>query len=201
VLLSSHLGAGFLVLGPLSSCTYARKHPSGMGKWQVSKSGVRRPPHPALACEVVPVCTSQYRPSATIPGETAWNPHPFASHGIDTSLSRSCEVSIAIDDFIGRGAQMANPTVEKAPDIKSAIWHFIVENFLFGDEPASFSDDDSFLKHAIMDSTGILEFIEYIERTFGISIDNEEMLPENLDSLSNATRFICRKLRFPNVSC
>jgi acyl carrier protein len=89
---------------------------------------------------------------------------------------------------------MAEPTVERALEVKTAIWRFIVDNFLFGDEPASFSDDASFLEHGIMDSTGILELIEHIESAFGIKIGNEEMLPENLDSLANATSFICRKL-------
>ena len=82
----------------------------------------------------------------------------------------------------------------KAPEIKATIWRFIVDNFLFGSEPESFSDGDSFLKRGIIDSTGILELIEYIEGTFGIAIAEEEMLPENLDSLANAVAFVGRKL-------
>jgi acyl carrier protein len=89
---------------------------------------------------------------------------------------------------------MAKPTAEKALEIKAAIWRFIVDNFLFGSEPDSFTDDESFLNQGIMDSTGILEFIHFIEKTFGINIGNEEMIPENLDSLANATSFVCRKL-------
>jgi acyl carrier protein len=89
---------------------------------------------------------------------------------------------------------MAERTVQGALEIKTAIWRFIVENFLFGDEPAAFSDTDSFLEQGIMDSTGILELIEHIESTFGIKIENEEMLPANLDSLANATSFILRKM-------
>jgi hypothetical protein len=58
---------------------------------------------PCMMCEVVPVCALRFRSSATIPDQRVWNsPPPIASHDIDTSLSRSCEVSIAIDDFIGR---------------------------------------------------------------------------------------------------
>ena len=77
--------------------------------------------------------------------------------------------------------------------IKASIWQFIVDNFLFGAEPDNFSDDDSFLERGIMDSTGILELIGFIERTYGIQVHDDEMLPENLDSLSNIAHFLQRK--------
>jgi acyl carrier protein len=89
---------------------------------------------------------------------------------------------------------MMQPKLEKASEIRTAIWRFIVDNFLFGSIPDSFSDDDSFLGRGIIDSTGILELIEYIEGTFGIAIEEDELLPENLDSLANAVAFVCRKL-------
>jgi acyl carrier protein len=82
----------------------------------------------------------------------------------------------------------------KKSEISAKTWRFILDNFLFGNEPESFSISDSFLKCGIIDSTGILELIEYLESTFGIEIREEEMLPENLDSLANVTTFVYRKI-------
>jgi acyl carrier protein len=84
--------------------------------------------------------------------------------------------------------------LEKQSEISAKIWRFILDNFLFGNEPESFSSRDSFLKCGIVDSTGILELIEYLEGTFRIEIREEEMLPENLDSLANVTTFVYRKI-------
>ena len=69
---------------------------------------------------------------------------------------------------------------------------FIIENFLFGDESQSFSETDSFLKSSLIDSTGILELVHFIEQRFGITVEDEEMIPENLDSLENVVRFVAR---------
>ncbi len=77
-------------------------------------------------------------------------------------------------------------------EIKIEIREFIVENFLFGDDDG-FSDDTSFLEEGIIDSTGILELVNYIEEEFSITIDDEELIPENLDSLNNITAFLKKK--------
>jgi len=73
---------------------------------------------------------------------------------------------------------------------------FIVENFLFGDGDR-FADDTSFLDSGIIDSTGILELIEYLERTYAITIRDHEIIPENLDSVINIDRFLKRRLSGP----
>jgi acyl carrier protein len=70
---------------------------------------------------------------------------------------------------------------------------FVVDNFLFGDG-SYLKDDTSFLEERIIDSTGILQIISYIEEEFDIKIDDEEIIPENLDSLSNIIIFLNRKL-------
>jgi acyl carrier protein len=72
---------------------------------------------------------------------------------------------------------------------------FIVTNFLFGDESQefSFSDDDSFIERGIIDSTGILELVAFVQQQYGIPIDDEELVPENLDSIAYLARFIDRK--------
>ena len=53
--------------------------------------------------------------------------------------------------------------------------------------------DESFMENGVIDSTGILELIEYAEETFGISIEDDELIPENLDSLENISGFIISK--------
>ena len=72
---------------------------------------------------------------------------------------------------------------------------FIVENFLFGDtsDSFSFSDDDSLIERAIIDSTGILELVAFVEETYDIRIEDEELVPENLDSVRQLAAFINRK--------
>ena len=77
--------------------------------------------------------------------------------------------------------------------IKNKVREFIKNNFLFGNDSFSLSDDDSFLETGIMDSTGILELITFIEENYSISIEDDELLPENLDSLNNVAAFIKRK--------
>ncbi len=77
--------------------------------------------------------------------------------------------------------------------IKEKIREYIVQNFLFGDTETQFSDDDSFMEQGIIDSTGILELIQFIEREFGIKVNDDEILPANLDSLNNLEKYISRK--------
>ena len=72
------------------------------------------------------------------------------------------------------------------------IRQFIIDNFLFGEDPG-LENDTSFRDAAIMDSTGILELIAFLEETFNISIEDEELVPENLDSLAKIGQFIDRK--------
>ncbi len=80
-----------------------------------------------------------------------------------------------------------------AVEIKEKIRGFVVETFLLGDTTIQFTDDDSFIENGIVDSTGILELISFVEETYNISIDEEEMVPDNLDSLDNLSNFILNK--------
>ncbi len=75
---------------------------------------------------------------------------------------------------------------------------FIVENFLFGDGE-SLGEDTSLMEEGIMDSTGILELLFFIEETFGFSVEDDELIPENMDSLQNITGFIDRKLNLKSA--
>ena len=76
---------------------------------------------------------------------------------------------------------------------KQAIREFIVENFLFGDSNG-LADNTSFLEEGIIDSTGILELVTFLEEEFSITVEDEELIPENLDSINNVTSFLERKI-------
>lgn len=76
--------------------------------------------------------------------------------------------------------------------IEQQIWNLIVENFLFG-ESIGLSKEDSLLEKGIIDSTGVLELIAFIEETYDIKVKDEELVPENLDSIVNITDYILRK--------
>lgn len=71
---------------------------------------------------------------------------------------------------------------------------FVVENFLFGQESLPFSDHDSLMEKGIIDSTGVLELVAFVEEKFGIKVDDTDLTPENLDSISNLLRYIRLKL-------
>jgi acyl carrier protein len=78
-------------------------------------------------------------------------------------------------------------------DIKPIVRRYILENFLMGDAGVQLQDSQSFLDHHIIDSTGFIELVTYLEETWKIRIEDEEMIPENLDSLDNIERFIRSK--------
>ena len=73
------------------------------------------------------------------------------------------------------------------------VRNFVIENFLFGDSGGLEGDGASFLENGIIDSTGILELVTFLEETFGITVEDEELIPENLDSIENVARFLDRK--------
>lgn len=79
-------------------------------------------------------------------------------------------------------------------DQKTKIMNFIIENFLFGNADG-LNDDTSFLEEGIIDSTGVLELISYLEEQFSIQVDDEELIPENLDSINNIVAFLQIKLQ------
>ncbi|MBN2106753.1 MAG: acyl carrier protein [Deltaproteobacteria bacterium] len=76
---------------------------------------------------------------------------------------------------------------------KTKVKQFIVNELLFGNESLLTSDDQSFLKTGVLDSSGLLELITFIENTFGITVNDDELVPENLDSLDNVEKFILHK--------
>jgi len=74
------------------------------------------------------------------------------------------------------------------------IRYYIIENFLFGDG-VQLHDDTSFLESGIIDSTGILEIVNFLEQEYGITIDDEDLIPQNFDTLININRFLTIKMK------
>ena len=77
---------------------------------------------------------------------------------------------------------------------RDKLRRFVVENFLFGQEDFSFTDDDSLMEKGIIDSTGVLELVAFVQDKFGVEVGDHEMMPENLDSITNLMRFLSAKL-------
>lgn len=78
--------------------------------------------------------------------------------------------------------------------VEDKVRSYILENYLFTEDQSELNNEDSFLDKGIIDSTGILEVIFFLEEEFGISVDDEEMVPENLDSVNNIVKYINSKL-------
>lgn len=84
----------------------------------------------------------------------------------------------------------------ETPDVSQfaePIRSFILNSFLFGQSDFPLGGDDSLLEEGIMDSTGVLELISFLEQQFGIQVEDRELVPENLDSLNRLTAFVQRK--------
>lgn len=88
------------------------------------------------------------------------------------------------------------PTAIPGPppaDLEAALRGFIVETFLFGGSGEALEDTTSFLERGFLDSMGVLELVAHLERTFGIEVRDEEIVPENLDSIREVAAFVRRK--------
>jgi acyl carrier protein len=77
-------------------------------------------------------------------------------------------------------------------EVKTRIRAFIVENFLFGEEDGQLTDDDSLLETGIVDSTGVLELVQFLERTYSLNVKDEDLVPENLDTITRAAEYVRR---------
>ncbi len=80
-------------------------------------------------------------------------------------------------------------------NIEQQLRQFVVDNFLFGQPNGHLSSGDSFLDKGIIDSTGVLELVVFLEETYRIKIQDRELVPDNLDSINNLVRFLERKLQ------
>jgi acyl carrier protein len=78
-------------------------------------------------------------------------------------------------------------------ELHKQVRGFILENYLFTDDESALGLDESLLDRGIVDSTGMLEIIMFIEDELGVSVEDEEMIPENLDSVNRIAAFVTHK--------
>jgi len=78
-------------------------------------------------------------------------------------------------------------------DIRKQLREFIKNNFLLGND-SNLTDDDSFMGKGIVDSTGILEVVSFVEENFNCKVADEDLLPENLDSINNLIKYVTTRV-------
>jgi acyl carrier protein len=74
--------------------------------------------------------------------------------------------------------------------VHDEIRQFIIDNFLMGQDSDSLKDDSSFLEEGVIDSTGVLELVGFLEENYEIKVEDEELIPENLDSIKNICAYL-----------
>jgi len=77
--------------------------------------------------------------------------------------------------------------------IEEQVKQYVAENFLFSDDGYQLSEDASFLEQGIVDSTGVLELVMFVEETFNVTVEDEEIVPANFDSVSRLAAYVRRK--------
>ncbi len=79
-------------------------------------------------------------------------------------------------------------------DARNVLKIFVVNNFLKGDKSINLRDDSLFIEEGIIDSVGVMELVAFIEVTFGFRVEDDEMVPENLDSIDKLVTYVELKL-------
>lgn len=77
--------------------------------------------------------------------------------------------------------------------VEQQIRTYILQNFLFTDDPSALNNADSLLGKGIVDSTGALELVQFLEQQFGFKVGDADITPENLDSVNNILAYLDRK--------
>ena len=77
---------------------------------------------------------------------------------------------------------------------ETLIRNYILDNFLFATDNGQLQDDTSFLEEGIVDSTGVLELVMFVEETFGFTVEDEEIVPENFDSIQQLAHYTRMKV-------
>jgi acyl carrier protein len=78
-------------------------------------------------------------------------------------------------------------------ELKNELRRFITDSIMYGHNTDFLKDDASFLENGVIDSTGVLELIGYVESKFGITVEDHELVPENLDSINGLLLFVEKK--------
>jgi acyl carrier protein len=83
--------------------------------------------------------------------------------------------------------------------LKDELREFVTDNFMFGKPYEGFADDDSFIDRGIIDSTAVMELVAFLEERYRIKLRDQDLIPDNLDSINGLTRFVESRLR-PNYT-
>jgi acyl carrier protein len=78
-------------------------------------------------------------------------------------------------------------------EIQGEIYKFIVDNFMFGDA-AGLGNDESLLQRGVIDSTGVLELVAHLQDNFGITVEDNEIIPANLETVTGIVAYVSKKL-------
>jgi acyl carrier protein len=91
--------------------------------------------------------------------------------------------------------RLAGDLLQRAynPNVEAELRSFLAENFLLGDDAADLAGSASLIEAGVIDSTGALELVGFLEETYGITVTDVELIPENLDSIDNIVRFVTAK--------
>lgn len=81
------------------------------------------------------------------------------------------------------------------PTIEADVRRFVTDNFLFGRQGFTLDADDSFLERGLIDSTGVLELVSFLEDRFQVRVADDELVPDNLDSINRLIQFVEQKLQ------
>jgi acyl carrier protein len=92
-----------------------------------------------------------------------------------------------------QGREVSKRKGSRGMNIKEEIREFILNNFLKGDRSKRVADDTSFIEEGIIDSIGILELVAFLEEKFGIKVEDDEIAPENFESLEKLDSYIKSK--------
>lgn len=74
---------------------------------------------------------------------------------------------------------------------------FVTDNFMYGKPYEGFADDDSFIERGIIDSTAVMELVAFLEGQYGIKLQDQDLIPDNLDSINSLARFVENRIQ-PN---
>ena len=78
-------------------------------------------------------------------------------------------------------------------NVKEQIRQFVAENFLFSNNGFALDDDESFLEAGVVDSLGVLELVTFVEEKFDVQVSDDEIVPDNFDSVNNLAAYIGTK--------
>ena len=78
-------------------------------------------------------------------------------------------------------------------DVKDKIRKYVAENFLFSNNGFTLDDDESFLEAGVVDSLGVVELVSFVEENYKISVPDDDIVPDNFDSVDNLAAYIARR--------